>query len=359
MINGVYYQYIYLIIVAICTFFQIDKFKSNKGRLGESHVPGLFLLFFLILFIGLRPYWEMRDDTIGIFEYYKYNFGFPFEFNALAENYIFDNALVWFSSHRVNFSFFLILCATIYYGMRYLSCKIMFPKHTYTAFLIFLAAFISYASATNGFKAGMAASIFCCAIALRERKLLAVCLLLLSWGIHHAMHVCILAYLIVYVYNNTRVYYIIWLASVLVAIAHIDYFQVLFAGLTDEKGGEYLLAEEGWITGMRYDFVLYSSMPVLLGWYITEKRKIEDKGFQFVLNLYLLLNSVWMLCMYANFTNRIAALSWFLYPIVIAYPFLSPSFEGVYRNNKLFTRIVLCHLFFTLFMNMVYYMFFK
>ena len=232
----------------------------------------------------------------------------------------------------------------------------MFPKHPYTAFLIFLAAFISYASATNGFKAGMAASVFCCAIALRERKLLAACLLLISWGIHHAMHVCVIAYLIVSFYKNTRVYYIIWILSALLAIAHVDYFQTLFAGITDEKGSQYLIVgEESFVTGLRLDFMLYSFMPVALGWYITEKLKINDRGYQFVLTLYMLLNSVWMLCMYASFTNRIAALSWFLYPILIAYPFLSPSFEGVYKNNKLFLRIMLIHLLFTLFMDLVYY----
>lgn len=357
MINGVYYQYIYLIIVAICTLFQIDKFKSHRGRFVKSHIPGLILLCFLILFIGFRPYLDVLTDTVGISMYYKQEFGYPFEFNPLAENLIFDNVLLWFSSQRVNFSYFLVLCATIYYGMRYLSCKVMFPHHTYTAFLIFLAAFISYSSATNGFKAGMAASVFCCAIAFRKRIVLSVCFLLISWGIHHAMHVCILAYIIVSIYKNTKVYYIIWLVSAFMAIAHISYFQNLFAGLTDEKGAGYLLAEgEGaWLTGLRLDFMLYSFMPILLGWYITEKKKIEDEGYRFVLNLYILLNSVWMLCMYASYTNRIAALSWFLYPIVLSYPFLSPSFEGVYRNKKLFVRVMSLHLLFTMFMVFIYY----
>lgn len=356
MINGIYYKYIYLVVVALCTFIHILNLKKYRGNLVESHLSGIFLLIFLVLFIGLRPYMDVLTDTIGISIYYKANLLYPFKFNPLAENLIFDNVLLWFSSLGINFSAFLVLVAAVYYGMRYLSCKKMFPKHSYTAFLIFLAAFLSYSSATNGFKAGMAASVFCCAIAYRKRKLLAACLLLISWGIHHAMHVCVIAYLIVSLCKNTRVYYIIWIFSALIAIAHIDYFQVLFAGVTDEKGSQYLLAEDGaWMTGLRLDFMLYSFMPVALGWYITEKLKIQDRGFQFVLTLYMLLNSVWMLCMYANYTNRIAALSWFLYPMVIAYPFLSPSFEGIYKNNKLLIKIILCHLFFTLFMDLVYY----
>lgn len=355
MADVVYYKYFYLLIVAICSLVQINEIKGHRGRFAERKQPGgLILLLFLILYIGFRPY---SHDTIGISIYYMYNFGSTFKFDTSTENLIFDNVLLWFSSMEIHFSFFLILVATVYYGSRYISCKVMFPHHTYTAFLFFLAAFISYASAINGFKAGMAASVFCCAVAFRKRWVLAAIFLLISWGIHHSMHVCICAYVIVSVYRKTKVYYILWLVSALIAIAHINYFQTLFAGLTDEKGAGYLSLEDDghWRTGLRIDFMLYSSIPILLGWYITVKKKIEDEGYQFVLNLYALLNSIWMLCMYASFTNRIAALSWFLYPIVLSYPFLSPSFEGVYKNKNLFIKVMSFHLLFTLFMEFVYY----
>ena len=72
-----------------------------------------------------------------------------------------------------------------------------------------------------------------------------------------------------------------------------------------------------------------------------------------LLNLYLCLNGIWMLCMYAAFTNRIAYLSWFLYPIVLVYPFLQEDWgKGRYRT---FSMVMLGHLGFTLFMSIVYY----
>ena len=88
MISGDAYQYIYLVIVAIFTFIQIVNLKRSNGHLKESPLPGHLLLLFLILYIGVRPY---TDDTIGIAEYSYLNWGYPFHFDLLAENLIFDN----------------------------------------------------------------------------------------------------------------------------------------------------------------------------------------------------------------------------------------------------------------------------
>ena len=232
----------------------------------------------------------------------------------------------------------------------------MFPDNTWAAFLVFLGAFITYSSSVNGIKAGVAASIFVCAIAFKDKKWLVALLLAISWGLHHSMHVCIIAYIIAALYKNTKIYLAFWLVCFLLAVANVTYFQELFANFTDEKGASYLLTDEdsGWLTGMRYDFVIYSFMPILVGLYSKYKLHISIKEYDFILNLYLLLNGVWMLCMYASFTNRIAALSWLLYSIVLTYPFLSKQCN-IPNKNSIFAVIMLLHLSFTLFMAFIYY----
>ena len=95
-------------------------------------------------------------------------------------------------------------------------------------------------------------------------------------------------------------------------------------------------------------------MPVIVGWYALVKKKLQVSDlYKKLLSLYLCLNGVWMLCMYAEFTNRIAYLSWFLYPIVLIYPFLNEQW-GRDRYKK-FGLVMLGHLGFTLFMNVIYY----
>ena len=50
-------------------------------------------------------------------------------------------------------------------------------------------------------------------------------------------------------------------------------------------------------------------MPVLMGYMVKYKYRLEEKIYDMILNTYLVCNAVWMLCMYAEFTNRIAYLS--------------------------------------------------
>lgn len=144
------------------------------------------------------------------------------------------------------------------------------------------------------------------------------------------------------------------------AIAHVSVFANLFASFSDQTGSEYLTNTGqnddyfGGKGGFRYDFVLYSSMPVLVGYLIEMKKKLPvSRIYGDLIHLYICINSVWMLCMYASYTNRIAYLSWFLYPVVLIYPYLNEKIDR-YRYSK-FAKVVLAHIGFTLFMFLIYY----
>jgi hypothetical protein len=158
--------------------------------------------------------------------------------------------------------------------------------------------------------------------------------------------------------RNTKYYFVLWVFCLLMALAHVTAFAHFFAGATTEHGASYLLsdgADDGTKGGFRLDFILYSAMPILVGWYVLFKKRLEvSDTYINLLNLYMCLNGVWMLCMYASYTNRIAYLSWFLYPIVLIYPFLN---EEWMEDNKyqIFSVVMLAHLGFTLFMKIIYY----
>lgn len=361
MIPGEYYKFVYLIIVTLCTFSCYNKYRTaGRDKVVKGNTGGTFVLaLFLAVYIGLRPMGNMFGDSLGYTAHFNSLLNSSYAFTLDTENIIFDNLLAWMASLGFSVNAFFIVCALVYFLCRYWSCRKMFPNDTWAAYLLFLAAFITYSSSVNGFKAGAAASLFCVAIAYKEDKKwwMTPLFLALSYGFHHSMHVCIAAFVVCCFYKNTKVYSLFWVFCFVCAVSHISYFQSLFAGLTDEKGASYLITDEnsGWLTGMRYDFVLYSVMPVFCGWYIKFKEKLDIPGYDFILNLYLLLNGMWMLCMYASFTNRIAALSWFMYAIVLAYPFLHSQQIFNFNKNKMFAKIMILHLAFTLFMEFVYY----
>ena len=99
--------------------------------------------------------------------------------------------------------------------------------------------------------------------------------------------------------------------------------------------------------------MFYSAIPIILGYYITIKRKIENKKYSILLSTYLLANAFWIMVIRAQFSDRFAYLSWFLYPVVLSYPLLKMDIWGR-KQGVCAYWILLGHLSFTLFMHFIY-----
>ena len=358
LIPAQYYEPLYLLIVTVLSFlfFSGYRYTSNDSLgLRDQGVHGGFIIcLFMILFIGTRPISEVFVDMTQYVGILYREGGLPFKFDWQEDNIIYNNLMYYFASINFPPILFYILIAGIYYGCVYWACRIMFPNTSSLAFVVFLAAFSSFSYGTNGIKAGAAASVFILAIAYKKKLLFSLILVLLSIGIHHSMVLPAVAYICVLLYHKPIVYLLFWLFCLFIAAAHITSFQNLFAGLADEKGARYLTATDGFLTGFRLDFILYSAMPIVVGWYSIYKKRIQSDFYQILLCLYVLINGVWMLCMYAEYTNRIAYLSWALYPFVLIYPVLNKlSWAG--NKYRAFRIIAYLHLGFTLFMETVYY----
>lgn len=355
------YRPLYLFVVSLLTIVAYFQYQSRNGlkeyRHSHTDFIGGSLVILLVVFIGLRPFSGRHFVDMGnyITHYTVLYEGEPFFFNWNTDNLLFDNLFAWWGSERLGYTSFFFFIAAIYFGAAYLGIRKLFPNHRLTAYLVFLAALSTFAFGTNGIKAGAAASLFILAMGYRERLMVCIPLVLLSWGFHHSMIMVVAGFVLTLFVKNPKYYFIGWCFCFLMAAAHITTFQHLFSDFTTEHGAEYLLGDgsnDGTKGGFRIDFILYSAMPVLVGWFAVFKKKMELSTFyKDLLNLYLCLNGIWMLCMYANFTNRIAYLSWFLYPIVLIYPFLQEQWGKT--RYKTFGLIMLGHLGFTLFMNII------
>ena len=94
-------------------------------------------------------------------------------------------------------------------------------------------------------------------------------------------------------------------------------------------------------------------MPILLGYYVVIKRGISDKVYLILLNTYTISNAFWVMIIRANFSNRFAYLSWFMLPIVLAYPLFKFDIWGDSQGKRA-SQIMLAHVGFTWFMAVVY-----
>ena len=362
MIPAAYYQTIYLALVTLMTLVVYAQYQGRNGLREFKHTTtdamgGVWVLF-MILFIGFRPESYLFVDMLNYVQLYTiFLEGEPFHFDVNAENLLFDNLSAWWGSERLGYTSFFVLIAAIYFGAAYLGIRKLFPNHRLTAYLVFLASFSTFSYGTNGIKAGAAASLFILAMGYRENLKVCIPLILISWGFHHSMIMVVAGFVLTLFVKNPKYYFFGWVFCFLMAALHITAFQYFFSDFTTDHGAEYLIADggqHGGKGGFRIDFILYSVMPVLVGYYaVFEKRLNLSPLYKDLLNLYLCLNGVWMLCMYANYTNRIAYLSWFLYPIVLIYPFLQEQWGK--SRYKTFGLVMLGHLGFTLFMNIIYY----
>ena len=363
MIPAEYYQTIYLIIVSLMTLGVYNQYVNRNGlsefRHSNSDLVAGGLVLLMVLFIGFRPLSIVFADMVNYAHWYEFVYeGASFQFDWEANNKLFENLFAWWGSVRLGYTSFFVFMATIYFMGAYLGIRKLFPNHRLSAFLVFLAAFSTFSYSTNGIKAGVATSLFILAMGYRENLKMCVPLVLLSWGFHHSMIMVVVAFVITLFVKNPKYYFIGWCFCLLMATTHITAFQHFFSGFTTDHGAKYLMHnlvdDDGTKGGFRIDFILYSAVPVVVGWFAVFKKKMGVSAlYKDLLNLYLCLNGIWMLCMYAQFTNRIAYLSWSFYPIVLIYPFLQEQWGE--SRYKTFGLVMLGHLGFTLFMNLIYY----
>ena len=359
-ISALLYQTIYLIVVTVLTYFVSNSYTNERLRNFKAHSFAMqqeasVLTVILVFFIGLRPLSYVFVDMVNYNEEYNVLIGNPYSLTLNTTNFIFDNIFGLFYSNNVPVEFFFLLIAAIYFICLHIACSKLFPRDTLLALLVYLGAFSTFSYGTNGIKAGAAASIFLLAIAYRKTTWLSVLFALVSLGFHHSMAMPIAAYAMTFFVKKRHYYLYIWLGCLLAAALHITWFQSLMAGYADEGGASYLqvTVEEKSVSGFRTDFILYSAVPIFLGYWLTKKYQIESRTYDFIWCLYTMTNGLWLLCTYASYTNRIAYLSWLMYPFVLIYPFLNIRWHN--RQYTYLKYTVWGHLGFTLFMSFIYY----
>lgn len=335
MIPAEYYALFYMLIViafAIPVCLRYSKYNAERALLRSKEPLSKSLLFttLIIVFVAIRPNSPVFADGPGYWSAIEDHQWEYFSLEDVSYQFATKYLISTMSSSGIHPRIGFFVYAIIGYGFALIAMRKMFPKDTLLAMIMYCGAFSTFGGAVNGIKNGMALSLFLCAIAYKDNWKYYVPFLILSFGLHHSMQLSIAAFIACKFYSKTRYYSYAWIFGLGMAVAHITYFQNLFAGYTDESGRGYLITDaDSWVTGFRPDFILYSAAPLFMAWWLSNKRNVKiDDDYSFSLNVYLLMNTIWMLCMYSAYTNRIASLSWALFPILLLYPFLRMEIDS-------------------------------
>ena len=371
-INPWYYSTAYYIFfLFLCwatTLYYIGSAQQKILRAEGSPIQSaaLILTVFLIYCIGLRQV----SGEFGDMRIYNRNYELmepTYAVISLKTEWLWRNFAVFCRNLHMNSHEYFLAIEFFYIGGMFWSAWLLMRKNLWIAMLFFFTAFSFFSYGTNGIRNGMACSVEIVALCLlidgnSAKRLFSFFLMFLALGIHRStMLPSAAAIASVYLIKDTKNALRFWLASIGISLVAGPLVTSFFASLGfDDRMTNYSIdasesaaADAFSQTGFRWDFLLYSSFPVALIWYVTRYRRFTDMAYTVFANVYLLCNAFWIMVIRSSFSNRFAYLSWFLYPIVMTLPLLRMN---LWKDQDRKTAIILfLYSGFTFFMFFVYY----
>ncbi|MBD5227493.1 MAG: hypothetical protein HDS67_05520 [Bacteroidales bacterium] len=368
-----YYRYVYLGIAFILVALKTGSWEPLRPEEERtSYRKALFLGIFFIFFFGLRP----EEWNIFMTDTYNYVSGY----DKLKENPALidlqetpDKEILWDwlqnNMARLGFSawVWLTVVATIYIIPNIWGAKRLFPNHTYLAFLFYVVFFLFYSGGINGIRNADAYSLVFLGLTLLvsptlKNYLICMILCLIGYQFHSSVLITILAaVLAMWVVKRTDIAIGIWLASIIAVLltgTTLAEFASTFTEderaigeIQDAVGADIL---NGGMHNLRFrwDFLLFSVFPILVGTYALIVKQVNDNYYRFLLNTYILANAFWIIFMYAQYSNRFAMLSWCIYPYVLCYPFIKFDLWHPIEQNRNTNSALWIMMIFTLYMSL-------
>jgi hypothetical protein len=329
-----YTTFFYNVLLGVTIFLFLNSYNSKLESVAASpnHIKYVWLVVFVIVYIGLRPisgkYFGDMSTYAAYFE--RYASGERVELEK-SKDWLFEYFMKFCSGIMTVENFFFV-CATLYVLPLYAFTKKVFKDYWFYGFFALVASMSFWAYGTNGIRNGIATSFFLLGVS-RPQLLQRLFWMFLAVSFHKSMVIPIAAYFLATYYPNPKYYIRAWLIAIPLSLAVGSFFETLFTGvglLQDSRLDTYLgdddLDDLVVNVGFRWDFLIYSATGVAAGYYFIVKKQFEDKEYIRFYNMYLIANTVWILVIRANFSNRFAFLSWFMLGVIVIFPFLKMQF---------------------------------
>lgn len=318
-----------LYAIYLCSRSDTQLLKGNS-----IYIVSLITIFLTTVYIGTRPITSYADTWLYTLMFNLVQSGVWSELPGIATE-PFWRYVEYMCIETTTASGWLMVIALFYVLCMSIAAYRWLPKHFLIAIIFLFTAFSFWGYATNGIRNGMATSIAMLGLSFfcrtKKELIIGYTLLFLASLTHKSCMLTIATSTVALFLKNTKINVSIWLFCIILGLILQEQFKSLFSWLIDDgRMAAYLNAEisEDIFSqvGFRWDFLLYSSLPIVIGWFVISKKKIKDKTYAFILHTYIFSNAFWVLINTAAYSNRFAYLSWFIYPIVLIYPFCKFKF---------------------------------
>ena len=361
-----YILFLFLCWATVLYYIGSAQQKILHAEGSPIQAAALILTVFLIYVLGLR---QVAGDFGDMRAYYNNYRLMEAEYApiSLKTEWFWRNFAVFCRQLHLNPHEYFLAVEFVYIGGMFWCAWMLMRKNLWIAMLYFYTAFSFFSYGTNGIRNGMACSIEIVALCYltdgsSAKRYFSFFLMILALGVHRStMLPSAAAIASLYFIKDTKNALRFWLVSIAVSLVAGPLVTSFFASLGfDDRMSSYSIdasesaaADSFSKTGFRWDFLLYSSFPVALIWYITRYRRFTDQAYTVFANVYLLCNAFWIMVIRSSFSNRFAYLSWFIYPVVMTLPLLRMN---LWKDQDRKTAIMLfLYSGFSFFMFFVYY----
>lgn len=308
---------------------RVSSPDNSFQKTGSTLPLPLLLCLGLTFWMGLRPVSGAFGDTvIYALEYAKMD----------ARHISIDWSKEWIWGLLMNgckaagfnvYGFFTFVAAGYVLSAFWAVYRFM-PTDPMLGIVFLLNSLMFFPFGVNGLRNGLACHLLLlgASFLLDDKWVTGSLVFLVAFGIHRSTMLPIVAIFSgVFLIRDMRYIIIFWFVSILVSLVAGGAVTNFFANLGfDDRMTQYSSysdLSEFSRTGFRWDFLLYSAFPVAMAWYVCLYKKIQDNWYNVICAAYCLCNAFWIMVIRSAFSNRFAYLSWFLYPIVIAYPLVN------------------------------------
>lgn len=316
----------------------------------------------IVLWLGLRPVSVVFGDTVNYARIY-YDLEVSLVEMDWSSEWIWQWMMMTCKAAGLDISIVFLIVEAGYVFSVLWAVKRFMPNNPLLGMTFVWLSLMYFSFGVNGLRNGLACHLVLLAISflLDDKKWQGILLCLLAFGIHRSVILPIAAYVAArYFVKDVRYAVYFWLLSIVLSLVAGGAITNFFASLGfDDRMSDYTVSydeekmEQFSRTGFRWDFLIYSAMPVWLAWRVCVKQAVNDNWYRVLVTIYCLSNAFWVMVIRSAFSNRFAYLSWFLYPVVVAYPLIMmPVWNDQDRKTGL---ILLAYGAFTLFMNLIYW----
>ena len=320
------------VMAALAMIMGLSRVSSPDNSLqktGSSWPMPLLLCLGLTLWMGLRPVSSAFGDTVN----------YALEYAMIDARHVsmdWSGEWIWGllmnSCKAAGFSVnvFFTIVATGYVVSAFWAVYRFMPTDPMLGVVFLLNSLMFFTFGVNGLRNGLACHLVLlgASFLFDDKWIPGILVFLVAFGIHRSTMLPITAILTgLFLMRNVRYVIIFWIASIFVSLVAGGAVTSFFAGLGfDDRMTQYATSSDMSQfskAGFRWDFLLYSAAPVVMAWYVCVKKALQDNWYNVICTAYGLCNAFWIMVIRSSFSNRFAYLSWFLYPIVIAYPLVN------------------------------------